>query len=152
MTRGDEYPPAKILIACSQNTVRSPMAAGLMNHYFGHLSTIKSCGVYPADEVNGFASAVMTELGIDISAHKPHTFEDLAEEKFDLVISLTPEAHHQATELTRDGAVEIEYWPTIDPTLTTGNREQILEAFRQVRDTLWKRIKSRFKTPAAPII
>jgi protein-tyrosine-phosphatase len=86
----------------------------------------------------------MEEIGIDLSAHRPHTFEDLADTSFDLVVSLAPEAHHRALELTRTMAFDAEYWPTEDPTVVAGSRDQRLEAYRRVRDTLLSRIKARF--------
>ena len=71
----------------------------------------------------------MAELGQDISGHKPMTFEELEDWEglnFDLIITLSPEAHHKALELTRTLAADVEYWPTPDPTGTEGSREQKL--------------------------
>ncbi len=88
--------------------------------------------------------AVMDEVGVDLTGHRPKTFDDLDDESFDVVISLTPEAHHRAGELARSRAVELDYWPTFDPTLTTGAREQILDAYRAVRDSLAAKLRARF--------
>lgn len=139
--------PSAVLFACNHNAVRSPMAEGLLRHLLGHRIYVTSAGVR-AGETDGFAIAAMDELGIDISSHEPISFQDLHDTSFDLVISLTPEAQHQAVELTRTMAVDIEYWPTFDPTLTEGSRDQRLESYRQVRDSLMKRIKARFSLPA----
>ena len=57
---------------------------------------------------------------------------------------MSPEAHHKALEFTRDKAVTVEYWPTMDATGIDGAREQKLEAYRAVRDGLMSRIKHRF--------
>ncbi|HZZ35150.1 MAG TPA: low molecular weight phosphatase family protein, partial [Caulobacteraceae bacterium] len=57
---------------------------------------------------------------------------------------LTPEAQHRAVELARGRSVELEYWPTMDPSLTLGPREAVLEAYRDVRDALAERIRARF--------
>jgi len=140
--------PGAVLFACSKNAVRSPMAEGLMRHLYGHKIYVASCGVR-TEELDPFAVTVMEDLGIDISRHRPRSFEDLEDASFDLVISLSPEAHHRALELTRTMAIEAEYWPTLDPSGTTGNREQVLDAYRQVRDGLMKRIRGRFGTLAA---
>jgi protein-tyrosine-phosphatase len=140
--------PGAVLFACSQNAIRSPMAEGLMRHLYGHQIYVASCGVR-TEELDPFAVAVMEDIGIDISRHRPHTFEDLEDASFDLVISLSPEAHHRALELTRTMAIEAEYWPTLDPSGASGNREQVLDAYRQVRDGLMKRIRGRFGTLAA---
>ena len=86
----------------------------------------------------------MAEVGYDLSWHRTKTFADLEDHSFDVVISLTPEAHHRSVELARSRASDIEYWPTHDPTLTEGSRENRLAAYRQVRDGLAKRIAERF--------
>jgi protein-tyrosine-phosphatase len=122
------------------------MAAALLKQMLGGSLYVGSAGVRKG-ELDVFASAVMEEIGIDINAHAPITFEDLDDLEglnFDLIITLSPEAHHKALELTRTLAVEVEYWPTADPTAVEGNREQRLDAYRAVRDELLKRIKARF--------
>ena len=139
----EKEPPSAILFACAMNAVRSPMAAALMRHLFPGKVYVQSAGVR-AGEPDGFAIAVMDELGIDISHHEPHTIADLNDTLFDLIVTLAPEAHHQALELTRTMAVDVEYWPTIDPTPVSGNPEQKLAAYRAVRDQLMAQIKRRF--------
>ena len=123
------------------NAVRSPMAEGLARHLFGKEIYIASAGVREG-EFDPFAVAVMQEVGIDISRHQPRVFEDLEDSSFDLIVSLSPEAHHKALEFTRTLACDVLYWPTIDPTATEGSRERRLDAYRDVRDTLTKRIKT----------
>ena len=143
--------PQAVLFACGLNSVRSPMAAALFRHLFGHVAYVGSAGVRTA-ELDPFAVAVMEEAGLDISKHRPMTFEQLDDWEglnFDLIVTLSPEAHHKALELTRTIAAEVEYWPTPDPTDTEGSREQRLDAYRAVRDMLLARIKERFGVPAS---
>lgn len=138
--------PLAVLFACGLNSVRSPIAAGLFGQLFGRSIYVGSAGVRKG-ELDPFAVAAMAELGIDISRHRPATFEELDDWEglnFDLIITLSPEAHHRALELTRTSAVEIEYWPTPDPSLAEGSREQRLNAYREVRDGLLSRIRARF--------
>ena len=142
--------PRAILFACGQNAIRSPMAAALMQHYFGHRTYVASCGVKAGGGVNPFAVDVMNELGIDLSEHEPQTFDELHDSSFDLVISLAPEAHHRALEMTRTMAIDAEYWPTEDPSLIDGNREQITAAYRRLRDALMQAIEARFRPKAPP--
>jgi protein-tyrosine-phosphatase len=144
--------PQAVLFACGMNTVRSPMAASLLQRMFPQAIYVKSAGVRKG-ELDPFAVAVMAELDQDISGHKPVTFEELEDWEglnFDLIITLSPEAHHRALELTRAHAVDVEYWPTQDPTGTEGNREQKLQAYREVCDTLSMRIRKRFAKGGAP--
>jgi protein-tyrosine-phosphatase len=141
--------PKAVLFACSLNAVRSPMAAAILRHLAGRRIYVESGGVRPG-EPDPFAIAVMEEIGIDMSGHTPHALADLYDTSFDLVISLSPEAHHQALEMTRTQAIEAEYWPTMDATAAMGSREQILDAYRAVRDGLFDKIKARFALAPAP--
>jgi protein-tyrosine-phosphatase len=138
--------PLAVLFACGLNSVRSPIAAGLLAQLFGRAIYVGSAGVRKG-ELDPFAVAVMAEIGIDISRHKPLTFEELEDLEglsFDLIVTLSPEAYHRALELTRTDAVDVEYWPTPDPTDVEGSRAQRLDAYRQVRDELLRRIRERF--------
>src|SRR6516162_44241 len=143
--------PQSVLFACGFNSVRSPMAESLLQQMFPHALYVKSAGVKNG-ELDPFAVAVMAELGQDISTHKPITFEELEDWEglnFDLIITLSPEAHHRALDLTRTLAADVEYWPTVDPTTTHGSREQKLAAYREVCDTLLSRIRKRFSKVGA---
>jgi protein-tyrosine-phosphatase len=143
--------PQAVLFACSQNAVRSPMAESLLQQMFPQGLYVRSAGAKKG-ELDPFAVAVMAELGQDISSHKPQTFEELEDWEglnFDLIITLSPEAHHKALELTRTLAADVEYWPTPDPTTTEGSRDQKLAAYREVCDGLSMRIRRRFAKVAA---
>jgi protein-tyrosine-phosphatase len=129
------------------------MAAAILRHLTGHRVYVASAGVR-AGEVDPFVVAVMDEIGIDLSRHLPHTLADLHDTTIDLIITLSPEAHHQALELTRTMAVDVEYWPTFDASLMlgAGNREQTLDSYRAVRDRLFQRIKARFGVHGGPSV
>jgi protein-tyrosine-phosphatase len=138
--------PHAVLFACGLNAVRSPIAAALFKRLFGSRAYVGSAGVRKG-ELDPFAVAVMDELGIDISRHRPITLDELEEWEglnFDVIVTLSPEAHHKALELTRTLAAEVEYWPTADPSAVGGSREQQLECYREVRAQLLARIKQRF--------
>ena len=138
--------PQAVLFACGLNSVRSPMAAGLFKQIVGRTRYVGSAGVRKS-ELDPFAVAVLDEIGVDIAKHRPMTFEELDDWEglnFDLIVTLSPEAHHKALELTRTLAADVEYWPTADPTAIEGTREQRLAAYREVRDGLIARIKDRF--------
>ena len=141
--------PSAILFSCTMNSVRSPMAESIMKFLHGHRVYIDSAGVLSKD-IDGFAIAVMDEIGIDLSRHHAKTFDDLEDDFFDVVITLSPEAQHRAVELTRVMACEVEFWNTMDPSLVESeDRETVLNAYRQVRDHLLMKIKQRFPVQSA---
>jgi protein-tyrosine-phosphatase len=143
--------PQAVLFACGMNSVRSPMAASLLHAMFPNAIYVGSAGVRKG-ELDPFAVAAMEEIGLDIAKHRPITFEELEDLEglnFDLIVTLAPEAHHRALDLTRRLALDVEYWPTPDPTIAEGNREQRLESYRAVRDQLLTRIRRRFGPPPA---
>ena len=143
--------PSAMLFVCTFNTVRSPMAEALAKRLVGRKVFIDSVGVRPGGR-DPFVEAVMDEIGLDVSHHRPKTFDDLEDAFFDLVVTLSPEAHHRALEMTRAMACDVEFWPTNDATAVDGSRDTRLDAYREVRDTLLRRITERFsRAPAADV-
>jgi protein-tyrosine-phosphatase len=142
--------PRAVLFSCTLNSVRSPMAEGLLKHLLGHRIYVDSAGVRRG-EIDPFAVAVMEEIGIDLSRHHAKSFDELADTSYDLIVSLSPEAQHSAVELTRTMACEVEFWPIMDPTWVEGSREARLAAYREVRDELKRRIEARFALDLKPV-
>ncbi len=137
--------PSAVLFACTLNAIRSPMAAAIMHHHFGHKVYVASAGIAAGDP-DPFVGMIMDEIGIDLKKHRPHSFEDLEDSVFDLLITLSLEAKTRADEMSRTLAIEIENWSVADPSQTQGSREQILDAYREVRDDIVKKVKLRFGT------
>ncbi len=146
-------PKRNILFACSLNAVRSPMAEGILRHLVGSRLSVQSAGVRAGD-VDHYAADVLAEIGIDISKHCPAELSSLEDAPIDLIISLSPEAHHKALEMTRTAPIDVEYWPTLDATALPddANDEQIRESYRKVRDQLFRRIKMRFAVSGGPSV
>lgn len=141
--------PTSLLFACSENSVRSPMAEALAKRLYGQSVYVESVGVRARD-VDGFVVSALDELGIDVHRHHAQTFEDVDPTSFELIVTLSPEAHHRALEFTRGTAAEVEYWPLPDPSAVEGVREVQLEAYRQARDLILTRLKARFGNPSGP--
>lgn len=143
--------PSSLLFACSENSVRSPMAEALAKRLYGQMVYIDSVGVR-ASEVDGFAVAALDEIDIDVHRHHAKTFDDVDAASFDLIVTLSPEAHHSALEFTRGTATEVEYWPMPDPSAVEGSRETRLDAYRHTRDQVLARLKARFGIPITPSV
>ena len=133
---------ASVLFACSENALRSPMAEAIAKHYFGNRIYFDSVGVREG-EIDPFVVEVLAEIGIDASRHVAKRMDHLLDTSFDLIVSLSPEAHHRSIELTRTSAAEVEYWNTVDPSLIDGNRDMRLDGYRALRDSLIARIHER---------
>lgn len=134
--------PSSVLYVCGQNSIRSPIAEALTRKMFPDIY-VASAGVVKGNR-DPFAAAVIAEDGLSMEDHNPRGLEELSDGFFDLVITLTPQAHHAVLERMRGFSVDVEYWPTPDPALATGSREQILDAYRYIRKNLKKRISERF--------
>jgi protein-tyrosine-phosphatase len=143
--------PGSVLFACTHNAIRSPIAEAVMKYLHGRRVYVDSVGLRPRP-IDPFVVAALDEIGIDLSKHRPKSFDDLEDDYFDLVVSLSPEAQHHAVELTRTSSCEIEFWPTMDPSLVTGSRETQLDAYRALRDHLLRRLSRRFPAGGAPVM
>ncbi len=140
---GTRAVPSSVLFVCGLNAIRSPMAELLARRHLPTSTYIASAGVR-SGERDPFVDAVLQEVGLDLGRRQPRTMDDLEDDYFDLIITLAPEAHHRALEMTRSSAVDVVYWPTPDPSGATGTRDRILDAYRGVRDHLERMLKDRF--------
>lgn len=112
-----------------------------ISRYAASSSVLPACA--PGETTDPFASAVMEKLGIDMSKRKPVSLAGVHDTSFDLIVTLAPEAYYKALEIVSGIAIDVEYWPTQDPSLASGNREQILDAYRAVYDGLFTEILGR---------
>lgn len=138
----ERKPPGSILFMCGMNAIRSPMAEALAKSILPAGTYVASAGVRPGER-DPFVDVVMAELGLSVGRHQPHSLDELEDDYFDMIVTLAPEAHHAALELTRSMAIDVIYWPTPDPTTARGTREQIVTAYREVRDHLATLIRHR---------
>ena len=141
--------PRAILFVCGMNAIRSPMAEVIARTLLPAGTYVASAGVRPGER-DPFVDAVLDEMGLSLGKRQPQTLDELEDDYFDMVVTLAPEAHHAALELTRSSAVEVVYWPMPDPTVATGTREQILGAYREVRDRLKRLIEQRLVSRERP--
>jgi len=139
--------PASVLFLCGQNAIRSPIAQALARSLLPANVYVASAGVR-LGERDPFVDAVLEEKGLSLADFRPRTLDELEDDYFDLIVTLAPEAHHLALDMTRSISAEVEYWPTADPSTATGTRERILEAYRDVRERLAARIAERFDVAA----
>ncbi|MBK1663928.1 low molecular weight phosphatase family protein [Rhodospirillum rubrum] len=142
--------PSAVLFCCTMNSIRSPMAEGILKRFHGNRIYVDSAGVRAGGYIDGFVVEVMEEIGIDLSGHRCKVFDELEDDSFDVIVSLSPKAQHRAVEMTRFMSCEVVFWNTFDASLIDGNREVRLNAYRAVRDDLMRKILARFPVARAP--
>lgn len=140
---GKSKVPTSVLFLCNHNVIRSTMGEALLKQKFGKSMFIDSAGVRTG-EVDPFVTAAMAELDVDVGQHHPKALNNLEDTWFDLIITLSPTAHHVALMMEHVEADEVIYWPSGDPTVVTGSRDQVLAAYRDVREGIAANIKERF--------
>lgn len=141
--------PQSVLFACDHNSIRSPMAEGLLKQHVGTSIFVQSAGVKGDMEIDGFAISVCREVGVELSRHRTRSFDDMMEwgddlASYDLIVALSPAAQRRALEYTRFYSLEVEYWQTMDPSGFGDSREAKLDRYRMVRDQIADKIKERF--------
>lgn len=146
--------PSSVLFCCDRNSVRSPMAEGLMKAFFGQRAYVQSAGLVNDHEIDGYAIAVCHEIGVDLTRHRVRSFDTMSHlgddpASFDLVVALSPAAYAKARAMARDHAFEVEFWPIDDPTGAGERREDRLAAFRAARDQIAGHIRARFGPTAS---
>lgn len=120
-----------------------------MKKLFGQHIYVQSAGVRSDLDINGYAVAVCKEIDVELSRHRARSLlemtnfgDDLA--SFELIVALSPAAQKMASEHTRLFALELEYWPVLDPTGIAEKREENLMYFRKTRDQIRGKIIDRF--------
>lgn len=141
--------PGSVLFCCDHNSVRSPMAEGIMKKLYGHDIYVQSAGVRHELEIDGFTIAVCQEIGVELSRHRVRSFDEMEQwgddmSGFDLVVALSPASQRKALEYTRFFSLDVIYWPIIDPTGLGQRRDEKLQAYRQARDQIMDHIQERF--------
>lgn len=141
--------PSSILFCCDHNSVRSPMAEGLAKRIYGTKTYLQSAGVHGDREIDGFAVTVCAELGVELARHRSRSFDEMREwgddlGGFDQVVALSPASQRHALDLTRYYALEVLYWPVMDPTGLGGSRDAQLDAFRITRDQIIERMVAQW--------
>ncbi|MCC5958369.1 MAG: low molecular weight phosphatase family protein [Rhodobacteraceae bacterium] len=144
--------PSSILFCCDHNSVRSPIAEGLMKKMYGQRAYVQSAGVKSDRDIDGFSIAVSAEDGVELDHHRARSFDEMIEwgddlGGFDLIVALSPASQRQALELTRFAHIDVEYWPIMDPSGLGETREAKLDAYRQTRDQIKERLLGRFGPP-----
>jgi len=140
-----------VLFLCGMNAIRSPIAEAIARS-IGLMSRLLASAGVKSGQRDPFVDVVLKERGLDLGERRPQRYEDLEDSYFDLIVTMAPEAHHAALDATGTSSVEVEFWPMPDPSAATGSREQILEAYRAVRDQLFRRIKQRFRIEGGPTL
>ena len=124
------------------------MAEGFLRSLYGESYDAASAGIH-ASRVSRTATRVMKEAGIDISAHRSKSIGEHAGERFDLVVTLCDEATCIPRSLLPPGG-EYLHKEFPDPENLRGDEEEILEAYRDLRDQIESWIREQFGPGGSP--
>ena len=126
-----------ILVLCTGNSARSQMAEGVLLSLDPRLA-VSSAGTRPAARVHPAAVQAMAEIGVDIRSARPKHVDEFAGQAFDYVITVCDHANETCPVFP--AAATRLHISFRDPAAVTGSEEDVLEAFREVRDE----IRARF--------
>lgn len=127
-----------ILFLCTANSARSQMAEALVNHDLGGRFEVFSAGTAPTTP-RPEAIKVLAELGIDHSRARSKSLDEFADRTFDFVITLCDGANETCPLFF--GGVKREHIGFSDPARATGTEDEVLAAFRRVRDEIRKTVE-----------
>jgi len=138
----------RILFLCTGNSCRSQMAEGWLRHLGGNDYDVFSAGI-EAHGQNPRAITVMSEAGVDISGQKSEILDPTLLESIDLLVTVCSHADAHCPAFFIRG--KREHWPFDDPAKASGNEEEIMAAFRRVRDQIRTRIETFINANASPL-
>lgn len=136
--------PTSILFLCGKNSIRSPMAHMLASALLPKSIFIQSAGIEIGSR-DYFVDTVLEEVGLKLGDRQPRSYNHIEDDSYDLIVALTEQAHKKALDMTKTVSSDVLFWPTSDPTLAKGRRDQVLMAYRDVRNAIEKRIIEHFR-------
>jgi arsenate reductase len=114
------------------------MAEGLVNHFMGNQWEAHSAGTVPTGYVHPMSIQAMAELKIDISNHRSKSVDEFLNAEFDLVMTVCDDAAENCPVWLGSGRIVHIGFP--DPAAATGQDEERLAAFIQVRNAIGDKI------------
>ena len=141
---------SSVLFCCNYNSVRSPMAEGILKNLFGKKIFVQSAGVFDTLEIDGFTVKVCNEINVKLSKHRVRSLREMEREggfigSFDLIIPLTKESSEEAYKYSNYSSVTIEDWIVDEPVKNENDINQTLYSYRKTRDIIFDKIKKRFQ-------
>jgi len=133
----------RVLFICQLNSVRSPMAEGLLRKRLGAAGVVKSCGLTP-DEPNDFMMTIMNEVGIDMSGHQPLGLEEVRHESFDRIIAFTQDVKDSAEAAFGKDKPGVELWAVPNPGEGSLDVRALLNNYRAIRSNIDARLAREF--------
>lgn len=123
-----------ILILCTGNSCRSHLAVGILRRAIGDQYEVASAGSKPTCYVHPLAVKAMTEIGIDISAHRSKHLNEFLDHEVETVITVCGNADQACPMFP--GQMNRHHWGFDDPAHATGTEDEQLAVFRRVRDEI----------------
>lgn len=126
--------PYRVLVLCTGNSCRSQMAEGWLKALYPDRLEAHSAGSQPAGYVHPLAVQVMAEAGVDISAGRSKSLTEFLDQPFDYVLTVCDSAAEACPVFP--GPARRVHRDFTDPAKVTGSEQEVLDAFRRVRDEI----------------
>lgn len=134
-------PKKSVLFLCTHNSVRSQMAEALLNKINGDRYTAFSAGSDPAG-LDPLVTAVMSEIGIDVSKQQSKNFDVFKNSEFNFVVTVCDQARESCPFFPGAG-IRI-HKSFSDPAKFEGTDEDKISEYRRVRDEIKIWIEKEF--------
>lgn len=138
LQKPESVPVIRVLVLCTGNSCRSQIAEGFLRYYGGKNIEVRSAGI-DRHGVNPSAVRVMSEIGIDISAHTSNNLSEYLSDRFDYVITVCDNAAKRCPVFP-SYTIRL-HWPFDDPAIASGSSEDIIAEFRRIRDMIGVKVK-----------
>jgi len=127
----------RVLFLCTGNSARSQMAEAIVNARMSDTWEAVSAGTFPAGYVHPNALRALAEIGIEHHG-RSKSADEFRDAPFDLVVTVCDDAAENCPVWLGQGKRIHLGFP--DPAKATDTDEQVMAAFRAVRDDIARQV------------
>jgi arsenate reductase len=139
-------PEKNILVLCAHNSARSQMAEAFLRKYGGGRFAVHSAGLQSTD-IHPSTRQVMAEVGLDLEGQRAKPVRDFLGKLTAYHLIIVCERTERECPKLFPGAPRRHFWPFPDPATVKGKPEAQLTTFREVRDSIERRVLDWLRDP-----
>lgn len=141
-----------VLILCTNNSARSVLSEGMLNHWAKQLGKdvrAYSAGSAPSGRLNPFALEALTNAGIDTTGYRSKSWDEFVGDgapQMRIVITVCDSAAAETCPYWPGSPVKV-HWGYADPSNATGGDEGKRQAFELTRQAIGYRMLQLLALP-----